>query len=74
VKGVQIALCCHHRCTWAPYTGKEFWDTSGLTPRDFLIARTLSSWATCAFPDKDVAREDKSSHAVSTMSDKEFNR
>ena len=24
VKGVSIALCCHHQCSWNTYVGKAF--------------------------------------------------
>ncbi len=25
----MIALCCHHRCEWSPYVGKEFLTEQG---------------------------------------------
>jgi tRNA:m4X modification enzyme len=27
--GLMIALCCHHRCEWSPYVGKEFLTEQG---------------------------------------------
>ncbi|XP_067929861.1 tRNA:m(4)X modification enzyme TRM13 homolog isoform X2 [Watersipora subatra] len=63
VKGIQIALCCHHKCTWTAYAGKEFWLEQQLTPDDFIITKTLSSWATCAFPDRNA--EEHTAHADS---------
>ena len=24
VAGILMALCCHHRCDWSSYTGKDF--------------------------------------------------
>ena len=29
VGGILIALCCHHRCDWSPYVGKEFLTEQG---------------------------------------------
>jgi hypothetical protein len=44
---VLIALCCHHRCTWQSYVGREFFeDTLGLTREDFDVMVRMSSWAT----------------------------
>lgn len=45
--GVLIALCCHHRCSWAPYVGKEFLLDSGFAPKEFSLLCGLTSWATC---------------------------
>lgn len=44
---ILIALCCHHRCAWQSYIGREFFeDTLGLTRHDFEIMTRMSSWAT----------------------------
>ena len=47
--GAVIALCCHHRCVWKPYVGKNFFKQCGLSARDFQIMSSMSSWATCAW-------------------------
>ncbi|XP_051866862.1 tRNA:m(4)X modification enzyme TRM13 homolog isoform X2 [Pristis pectinata] len=47
VLGIAIALCCHHRCEWKHYVGKEFFSSQGLGAEDFKIFQRLSSWATC---------------------------
>ncbi|KAL7855216.1 hypothetical protein SRHO_G00174060 [Serrasalmus rhombeus] len=47
VSGVAIALCCHHRCDWRHYVGKEFFRERGLGPREFAAFQRMSSWATC---------------------------
>ncbi|XP_048458434.1 tRNA:m(4)X modification enzyme TRM13 homolog isoform X2 [Rhincodon typus] len=47
VLGVAIALCCHHRCEWRYYVGKEFFFSQGLDAEDFRIFQRMSSWATC---------------------------
>ncbi|XP_052274218.1 tRNA:m(4)X modification enzyme TRM13 homolog isoform X2 [Dreissena polymorpha] len=49
LSGAVIALCCHHRCTWHPYVGKHFFQSQGLTARDFQVVSSMSSWATCAW-------------------------
>ena len=45
--GVLIALCCHHRCDWRPYVGKEFLLEQGFTEEDFSLLTALTSWCTC---------------------------
>jgi len=45
--GVLIALCCHHRCDWRPYVGKEFLLEQGFTEEDFSLLTGLTSWCTC---------------------------
>lgn len=43
--GVAIATCCHHRCDWPVFVGKEVWTKElGLSEREFDVARALSSW------------------------------
>uniref|UniRef100_UPI00398E58FB tRNA:m(4)X modification enzyme TRM13 homolog isoform X3 n=2 Tax=Pristiophorus japonicus TaxID=55135 RepID=UPI00398E58FB len=47
VLGIAVALCCHHRCEWKHYVGKEFFSSQGLGAEDFKIFQRMSSWATC---------------------------
>ncbi|GFN81449.1 tRNA:m(4)x modification enzyme trm13 [Plakobranchus ocellatus] len=47
-KGIMIALCCHHQCTWDTYVGKSFMKDCGIGPKEFDLLTRLSSWATCA--------------------------
>uniref|UniRef100_A0A3P8XCV1 tRNA:m(4)X modification enzyme TRM13 n=1 Tax=Esox lucius TaxID=8010 RepID=A0A3P8XCV1_ESOLU len=49
VGGVAIALCCHHRCDWRHYVGKEFFKDRGLGAPEFAAFLRMSSWATCGF-------------------------
>uniref|UniRef100_UPI00358FEDC4 tRNA:m(4)X modification enzyme TRM13 homolog isoform X5 n=1 Tax=Myxine glutinosa TaxID=7769 RepID=UPI00358FEDC4 len=49
VAGLVIALCCHHRCRWRDYVGKEFFRARGLGSKDFSRLCRLSSWATCGW-------------------------
>ncbi|XP_038000785.1 tRNA:m(4)X modification enzyme TRM13 homolog isoform X2 [Motacilla alba alba] len=47
VAGIVIALCCHHKCDWTHYVGKEFFKSVGLGPVEFHYFQRMSSWATC---------------------------
>ncbi|XP_046905965.1 tRNA:m(4)X modification enzyme TRM13 homolog [Hypomesus transpacificus] len=47
VSGIAIALCCHHRCDWRHYVGKEFFRERGLGASEFDAFQRMSSWATC---------------------------
>jgi tRNA:m4X modification enzyme len=46
LKGICIATCCHHRCTWEDYVGKTFFkEKLGGSAVEFEVLRLLSSWA-----------------------------
>ncbi|XP_073499150.1 tRNA:m(4)X modification enzyme TRM13 homolog isoform X4 [Phyllobates terribilis] len=47
VRGIVIALCCHHRCDWQHYVGTDFFEKLGLGQREFGLFQRMSSWATC---------------------------
>nr|XP_056701479.1 tRNA:m(4)X modification enzyme TRM13 homolog [Euleptes europaea] len=47
VAGIVIALCCHHRCDWKHYVGREFFATVGLGATEFNYFKRITSWATC---------------------------
>lgn len=47
VKGIVIALCCHHRCDWHHYVGRDFFQKLGLGQKEFGVFQRMSSWATC---------------------------
>lgn len=47
VAGLIIAFCCHHRCEYASYVGKEFLEQCGFTPNEFPVLCSIASWATC---------------------------
>ncbi|XP_009068129.1 PREDICTED: tRNA:m(4)X modification enzyme TRM13 homolog, partial [Acanthisitta chloris] len=47
VAGIVIALCCHHKCDWTHYVGREFFKSVGLGPAEFNCFQRMSSWATC---------------------------
>ncbi|XP_055849009.1 tRNA:m(4)X modification enzyme TRM13 homolog [Episyrphus balteatus] len=44
---ILIALCCHHRCEWKPFVGKEFFLENGLTRKEFALITKMASWAIC---------------------------
>lgn len=45
--GFIIALCCHHRCSWQPFVGKEFFIRHGITTKEFQIITKMVGWAVC---------------------------
>ncbi|XP_056648319.1 tRNA:m(4)X modification enzyme TRM13 homolog [Diorhabda sublineata] len=47
VRGCILTFCCHHRCRWLPYTGKDFFKENNLNKNDFDIMCGMASWATC---------------------------
>ncbi|NWR13354.1 TRM13 enzyme, partial [Emberiza fucata] len=47
VAGIVIALCCHHKCDWTHYVGREFFKSVFLGPVEFHYFQRMSSWATC---------------------------
>ncbi|XP_027596571.1 tRNA:m(4)X modification enzyme TRM13 homolog [Pipra filicauda] len=47
VAGIVIALCCHHKCDWTHYVGREFFKSVGLGAVEFHYFQRMSSWATC---------------------------
>ncbi|XP_031563775.1 tRNA:m(4)X modification enzyme TRM13 homolog [Actinia tenebrosa] len=47
VKGIVVALCCHHQCYWPHYVGRPFLEKLGFTPSDFHVVCNMTSWATC---------------------------
>lgn len=42
-----IAVCCHHRCDWQPFVGKEFFIENGISIKEFLIITKMVGWAIC---------------------------
>ena len=44
VQGFAVATCCHHRCSWQHYVGKQLFEHLELTPDEFEII----SWMTGA--------------------------
>lgn len=44
---IMIALCCHHRCDWPVFVGKEFFKEHLIMQREFVIITKMVSWAIC---------------------------
>lgn len=42
-----VALCCHHRCDWQPFVGKEFFLRHKISRREFAIITKMVGWAIC---------------------------
>ena len=51
LRGIVIALCCHHRCTWATLVGTEWLRGCGLSPIDVHLVTKMTSWAVCGIRD-----------------------
>ena len=47
VIGLIIAFCCHHKCEYKSYVGKDFLKQCGFIPSEFTILCSIASWATC---------------------------
>ena len=47
VRGVAMAMCCHHRCVWEELVGQDLLTQQGFTREDFDLITHMSSWATC---------------------------
>ena len=47
VPDILLSFCCHHRCSWKSYVGKQFFLQNGLNKRDFEVMCRISAWYTC---------------------------
>ncbi|XP_043202914.1 tRNA:m(4)X modification enzyme TRM13 homolog isoform X2 [Amphibalanus amphitrite] len=57
VRGIMIAVCCHHRVDWPSYVGKQFLqDVCGFSAADFAALKGVAAWATCGTPGWDPER------------------
>lgn len=45
--GFILAVCCHHKCEWDYFCGKQFLHKLGINKTLFYIIRSISSWCTC---------------------------
>lgn len=45
--GLVMAPCCHHRCTWKNFIGREYFVELGFDKSSFRAICGISSWATC---------------------------
>ena len=45
-RGVAVATCCHHRCEWSSYVGRDYFRAKSAAPRrTFARIARWSSWA-----------------------------
>lgn len=47
VRGLIVAFCCHHKCEYSSYVGREYLKQCGFTVNEFPILCSIVSWATC---------------------------
>jgi tRNA:m4X modification enzyme len=45
--GLALATCCHHRCEWHSYVGKEVLYDVGFSARECELMCWMSGWALC---------------------------
>ncbi|KAL0482542.1 hypothetical protein AKO1_014440 [Acrasis kona] len=57
VKGIFIALCCHHQCRYNSYCNHDFLHFFGISENDFELMRLLSSWAIVFSGETDLAHD-----------------
>ncbi|KAI8817049.1 methyltransferase TRM13-domain-containing protein [Fimicolochytrium jonesii] len=57
LKGMVIALCCHHNCSWECYVDHGFLQKVGLDKEEFELLCVMSSWATCGTKEQREAAE-----------------
>lgn len=46
-KGFIICLCCHHRCTWNTFVGKDWLVQNGIDKKTFDLVIKMVSWCVC---------------------------
>lgn len=47
IRGLIIAFCCHHKCEYSSYVGREYLRQCGFTADEFPVLCSIVSWATC---------------------------
>ncbi|XP_063716075.1 tRNA:m(4)X modification enzyme TRM13 homolog isoform X2 [Symsagittifera roscoffensis] len=47
IPDMLLTFCCHHRCSWESYVGKQFFLENSFTAEDFHIMSRISAWYTC---------------------------
>ena len=67
LRGVVIALCCHHRCSWNQLAGTSWLSGWGFSPIDAHLVTKMTSWAVCGVrsPDHDMEHD----HILDSKSD-----
>ncbi|GAB1865000.1 tRNA:m(4)X modification enzyme TRM13 [Camponotus japonicus] len=47
VRGLVLAFCCHHKCEYSSYVGREYLRQCDFTANEFSVLCGIVSWATC---------------------------
>ena len=47
LRGLAVATCCHHRCSWRHYVGQAAFRAAGLSPEEFEVVSWMTGWALC---------------------------
>jgi len=47
IRGLAIATCCHHRCTWQHFVGRELFGELGFSGEEFELISMITGYAVC---------------------------
>ena len=47
LQGFGIATCCHHRCSWAHYVGRDIFQRHGMSEQDFQLVTWMTGTPHC---------------------------
>ncbi|XP_077270405.1 tRNA:m(4)X modification enzyme TRM13 homolog [Temnothorax americanus] len=47
VRGLIVAFCCHHKCEYSSYVGREYLRQCDFVADEFPVLCSIVSWATC---------------------------
>ena len=63
VGAIVIALCCHQRCDWKNFVGREILEDMGFTSLDFYLLCHMTSWGVCGVrPPKECNDDEPTDH------------
>ena len=70
-RGLALATCCHHRCDWSSYVGRDYFCVAvdGGNAAEFAKVARWAAWATIEDPDAAPAARDRSGHDRPPASD-----
>lgn len=72
IRGLIVAFCCHHKCEYSSYVGREYLRQCGFTADEFPVLCSVVSWATCGFhsrSDVDSSRDSTAPRIAGRSSD-----
>lgn len=47
VRGLAVATCCHHRCSWRHFVAQDVMLQLGFSPQEFEVIVWMTGWALC---------------------------